>query len=229
MSKTKDFTIKDLMNWCDAQVAEGKFLEIKWEGGGDSGWVYFEIDGEQTSEPEAEALVDMIYSQLDYGSWAGEFSASGSATYDPITKSFQGEDNYSEEEGKTFDCHITVKIPKHIPFDRVLIEAYESNKTSVNLTIANGFDHPERIVVQQILEEQLTKEFEAVLEQVEGSTDEEIASSYQWVTFERENLTEEGEYLVGVIEDYCYSVHVYDPRDVDICLEEMLEETNEED
>lgn len=228
MSKDKEFSIKDLMNWCDAKVAEGKLLEIKWEGGGDSGWVHFEIDCEYTTEPEADALVDMMYSQLDYGSWAGEFSTSGTAVYDPITKSFQGEDEYSQEEGKTFDCYVRFKIPKHIPFDKVLIEAHESNRPNVNLTIANGFDHPERVAVQKILEEQLAKEFEAVLEQVEGSTDEEIVSSYQWVTFEREDLIEEGEYLVGVIEEYCYSVNYYDPRGVDICLEEMLEETNEE-
>lgn len=36
MSKTKEFTIKDLMNWCDAQVAAGKKLEIKWDGGKNS-------------------------------------------------------------------------------------------------------------------------------------------------------------------------------------------------
>ena len=228
MSEDKKFSIKDLMNWCDAKVAEGKLLEIKWEGGGDSGWVHFEIDGEDTTELEADALVDMMYSQLDYGSWAGEFSTTGYAMYDPVTKSFQGEDSYCEEEGKTFDCHITVKIPKHIPFDRVLIEADESNGSNVNLIIANGFHHPERVAVQKILEEQLTEEFEAVSEQVEGSTDEEIVSSYQSVTFERENLIEEGEYLVGVIEEYYYTVNFYDPRSVDICLEEMLEETNEE-
>lgn len=228
MSKTHDYTLKDLMNWCDAQVAEGKLLEIKWEGGRDSGWVYFEIDGEQTSEPEAEALVDMMIDQLDYGSWAGEFSASGTATYDPITKSFQGTDNYSEEEYKDFDCHITFKIPKHIPFDEMWLEAKEGSTCSVNFTLANGFRHPDTNAVETVLQSLLTKDFLKVLEQVEGSTDEELSGSYQSHRFDRKDLKEEGEYLVGVITEYSYSVNVYNPHDVDICLEEMLEETNEE-
>ena len=228
MSETHDYTLKDLMNWCDAQVAEGKVLEIKWEGGGDSGWVYFEIDDEKTSEPEAEALVDMMCNQLDYGSWAGAFSAEGSATYNSIDKSFQGEDSYSEEEYKDFDCHITFKIPKNIPFDEVWIEAQEGHHCSVNFTLVNGFRHPETHNVEASLELLLSKEFLRVKEEVEGSTDEEIAGCYQSHRFDRENLKEEGEYMVGIIEEYSYSIHVYDTHDVEICLEEMLEETNEE-
>jgi hypothetical protein len=229
MSETKEFTIKDLMNWCDAQVAAGKLLEIKWEGGGDSGWVHFEIDGEDSSEPEAEALVDIMYNQLDYGSWAGEFSASGTATYDPATKSFLGTDNYSEDESKNFDCHITFKVPKHIPFDRMWIDGDIDSKVSVIFNLDNGFIHPETDAVRCVIEDLLTKEFDIVYDNLLGSTDEEISNTYQNISFERKDFKEEEDYLVGVIKEYSYSVNFYDPRDVEICLEDMLEETNEED
>lgn len=211
------------------QSCKIKSLQDNNAATGDSGWVYFEIDDEQTSEPEADALVDMMYSQLDYGSWAGEFSASGTATYDADTKSFIGTDNYSEDEGKSFDCHISFKIPKHIPFDRIWIEGNSDNKASVNFTLDNGFRHPETDAVQSVIEELLSEEFDKVYDNLLGSTDDEISSCYQSLNFERKELKEEGDYLVGLIEEYDYTVNVYDPRDVEICLDDMLEETNKED
>ena len=39
---------KSIVQWCKDQADQGNELTMKWEGGGDSGWVYFEIDGEST-------------------------------------------------------------------------------------------------------------------------------------------------------------------------------------
>ena len=80
--KNKKLSVKE---WCDQQVAEGKELTLRWEGGGDSGWVYFELDGSQVENEYTEKLVDYCYDVLDYGSWAGEFDATGEATYNPVT------------------------------------------------------------------------------------------------------------------------------------------------
>jgi len=62
MSKTKDVKIKDVITWLDKLSDEGKNIQICWEGGGDSGWVYFQIDGEQVADnPMIDLLVDRMY------------------------------------------------------------------------------------------------------------------------------------------------------------------------
>mgnify|MGYP003335272251 CR=1 FL=1 len=46
MRKKKQTMKLSLIDWCDQQVADGHDLKLHWEGGGDSGWCYFTIDGE---------------------------------------------------------------------------------------------------------------------------------------------------------------------------------------
>lgn len=48
----------------------------------------FEIDGEKEDNEFTNTLVDLMYDELDYGSWAGEFSASGTAILQPRNKVF---------------------------------------------------------------------------------------------------------------------------------------------
>ena len=139
---------QSLIKWCDKQVAEGKKLEICWEGGGDSGWVYFQIDGKNVGEvniPEISTLVDRMYDELDYGSWAGEFSANGSAEYNPELKAFIGIDNYSESETSDFKKDIEIIIPKSLWFDAVRYSIEDSDpdeqdvQTDFQFQIRNGF------------------------------------------------------------------------------------------
>lgn len=87
MSKKKQQPKMTVAQWCDEQVKNGHTLTLKWDGGNDSGWVYFELDGEELTNEYTEKLVDYCYSELDYGSWAGDFSANGEAEYDPKRKS----------------------------------------------------------------------------------------------------------------------------------------------
>ena len=120
MSK-KTFSIQQIIDWCDKMTAEDKRPILKWEGGGDSGWVYMEDeDGERLDDvPEAEWLVDKMYDELDYGSWAGEFSANGAAEYSVESKCFEGTDYYSEEQNSSCPSNIRIEIPAFIPFDRL--------------------------------------------------------------------------------------------------------------
>ena len=99
--------IEDVIKWCDKKTTEGSKIAICWEGGGDSGWVYMEVDGAQSTDPEAEWLVDRMYSVLDYGSWAGEFNASGRAEYDIKTKIFEESFDIRETYKKQLEYFIS--------------------------------------------------------------------------------------------------------------------------
>jgi hypothetical protein len=131
------------MDWLMEQSEQGRTLEIVWEGGGDSGWVHFEIDGENYENVYTEHLVEYMHEELDYGSWAGEFSASGRAEFNPKTKCFEGTDYYSEDETITIDTKIDVLIPDDLWFDSVSLNLDGNYDEDViceaRFTIKNGF------------------------------------------------------------------------------------------
>lgn len=194
---------------------------------GDSGWVHLEVDGEDSNDAEAEALVDMMYDQLDYGSWAGEFSASGEAPFNPETKMFQGTDYYSETDSAVSECEIKIKIPKHIHFDNLEIhtEDYDCT-TSVDFRIRNGFQHPDTNALETTLAEYLKKE---IIEAIKNDNDD-IDSYWGSYSLSRESdFTEDGDNVVAVLKNVQYSINFVTEKDVEINLEELLEnETDHE-
>lgn len=169
---SKLISIQDIINWCDKQVEEGKQITLKWEGGGDSGWVYFEVDGEQEDGEEIEALVSMMYNQLDYGSWAGEYSANGEANYNKDTKCFDGIDYYSEDrwDALNFENAFSFPIPAAYGFDSIEyyidgnLQDEEHVNVEISFNITNGFITPElreiETEITQNIEEAVKKEFE---------------------------------------------------------------------
>ena len=116
-----------LLEWCDKQDAEDKELSIGWEGGGDNGFAFFKLDGESIDNEYTEILLDHIYNELDYGSWAGEFSASGEAVYSSTTKCFEGIDYCSNDNYIQYDCKIKIKIPKEFSFEEIVFESEDIN------------------------------------------------------------------------------------------------------
>jgi len=148
MSKKKQSNEEQLsiLEWCDAMVAKGHTLTLEWDGGNDSGWVEFKIDGENPEENQyTESLKNYCYDTLDYGSWAGDFSASGEAVYEPKQKAFMGVDNYSTEEIVNEDIKVFLRIPKDVWFDGISIQVEESQGSvyqegvDVELLVQNGF------------------------------------------------------------------------------------------
>ena len=140
-TKVKETTLRE---WCDGLVADGKELRLRWDGGNDSGCVDLEWDdGVLPHNPEASTIIDMCYRVLDYGSWAGDFSASGYAEYDKVTHSFRGENEEYVSEDTSFDCTVSIVIPTDIHFNSVIIavEVYEqgSPHAEVTFNITNGF------------------------------------------------------------------------------------------
>jgi hypothetical protein len=227
MSEKKDLSIKEILDWCMKKTEEGSEVVLQWDGGGDSGWVHLEVDGTDSSDPEAEALVDMMYDQLDYGSWAGEFSASGEAPFDPETKMFQGIDYYTETDSTNAKASIEIRIPKHIHFDDIDIETQDEDCT-VNVTfgIRNGFDHPDTESVAKKLQEMLSEE---IMEAAKADVDDKDEIDGFWENYQifRTDFTEDGDDLVYTLEDIVYSKRETSENHVEIDLQQLLEDETE--
>lgn len=227
MSEEKEITIKQILDWCLKKTQEGSEVILKWDGGGDSGWVHLEVDEQDSSDPEAERLVDMMYDQLDYGSWAGEFSASGEAPFDAETQMFQGTDYYTETDSTVATAKIEIRIPKHIHFDDIDINTQDEEcNVDVSFGIRNGFDHPDTESLAKELETMLSEKIlEAAIADVEDEND--IDGFWENYQIFRTDFTEEGNDLVHVMEDITYSKRHTTENDVEIDLKQLLEDETE--
>jgi hypothetical protein len=213
----------DLIKWCDEQVAAGKELGIHWEGGGDSGWAYFTIDGDQVSDSEENdeirQLTDLMYDHLDYGSWAGEFSASGDATYNATEKAFVGTDYYSEDETYNFDYLIKITVPKDLWFESLECNMEDEDPTiNVAFSIRNGFLTDRHTQVAEQIKKSLKEQVEqgiSAYNQLEYTT--EYRNIWQNDVINRSEFKEEGDNLVAYIEEL--SIGTCDTDEKEIYLE----------
>lgn len=134
---------------------------------GDSGWVYFEIDGEQVENEYTESLVSHCYDTLDYGSWAGEFDANGEAVYDADQKAFVGTDYYSETDVEERDPGIILSIPKDLWFDGLSVEVEEVEyevadyNVDVKVLVQNGIVIDKHDEVAEELKKQIVEQLNA--------------------------------------------------------------------
>jgi hypothetical protein len=225
---SKVISIQEIIDWCDKQVAEGKEITLCWEGGGDSGWVYFEIDGTQAEGEEIEALVDMMYNELDYGSWAGEFSANGTATYDPITKCFEGTDYYSEDDwtDTTFEEPFAFYIPGIHGFDSIEYNVegnFEDDfRVEITFNIINGFITPELRELENEISEAVKEKITEALKEIDAN----YFSTHELA--ERHEMKIEKGAVIFEIPSVHYSVYNTEDKGVTIDLKERLEnETND--
>ena len=133
--------IKELsvIEWCDQQTDEGKEIKILWDGGNDSGWVHAQIDEEDVDNEHLSAIVDKMYNKLDYGSWAGDFNATGEAVYNSEKKAFVGTDYYSVDDIVTHNCKIKITVPQEVWFDILEINIEHESNVDVEFIINNGF------------------------------------------------------------------------------------------
>lgn len=218
-----------LIEWCDQQVAEGKELSIHWEGGGDSGWVYFQIDGKQIADSEENSqireLIDLMYDTLDYGSWAGEFTADGQAVYNPTEKAFVGTDYYGEDETDYHTCEIKISIPKDLWFDAVEynIEGEEA-VVEIAFIIRNGFLTDKHEAEAKRIMEELSDAVDAEISKYTSNPDSmDYQNVWQNIRIQRSEFIEEGDMLVYTIEELNMGVRTTEEKDV------YLKLTTEED
>jgi hypothetical protein len=228
--------IEDVIKWCDEQSQDGKEVTLCWEGGGDSGWVYMEVDGAQASEPEAEWLVDRMYSILDYGSWAGEFSASGRAPYDSSTKMFEGEDIYSEDQIESIELSneeiITVKIPKKYFFEDLRIEfenILDGGDVTIRPLVKNGILNQELVTYCESLESELIDKAKELLIK---HTDAENSGwqTENWTMQELiDSSSDDPEFYICRISSLEYQGYTEEIRGVSIDLNEYAEQLNDQE
>ena len=194
---------KSILNWLNQLSEDGNELAICWEGGGDSGWAYFDIDGDTVENEYTEALVDYMYEILDYGSWAGEFSANGKAIYDHDTKTFEGEDYYSEDSHDNLDWDIEIKVSKDLWFDTLHIECekYNDDETfiSVRFLIKNGFLTEKHTNFCTNLEETLKNDLDELFNQYEAKDGYDFRGCNDSWILERKDAVEEDDMLVFTI------------------------------
>lgn len=208
-----------ILDWCNKMHEQGHEICLNWDGGGDSGWVYFTIDGETTENEYTTALVEYMYDHLDYGSWAGEFSANGQAKYDPNEKAFIGTDYYSEDGSTTRSCDITFKVPKSLWFDTLNVQVQgEEAIASVEFEVKNGFLSKEHEQFAQTLGHDLTDLFDKEVEFFQPDNDNQEYRSV-WDQYEftpaDDKSTDPDNYLFKIDK---ISFSVSDTDDKDICL-----------
>lgn len=209
---------QSLIDWCDQQAAAGKELALCWDGGGDSGWVYFELDEEQIENEHTNKLVDMMYDELDYGSWAGEFSANGRAIYNAETKCFIGTDYYSEDQTVQYPCAIRLELPADVWFDTLSYSIEDEAVTDVSLEVRNGFTTDRHTAVAELVKESFDDQLDGVIEKFNNDPDtNEFRSMWEDNTINRSEFVQEGDKLVHVITSI--GIGTYDGDEKDVCLD----------
>lgn len=215
---------KSIVQWCKTLHEAGNTLTLRWEGGGDSGWVYFEIDGQSTDNEYTRALVDQMDNTLDYGSWAGEFSASGSAEYDAESNSFIGTDFYGEDENEVLDVDFTITIPKKFWFSTFHIEVernYDDHThVAASFLIKNGFLSQEHKDFCSNLEQELVKDFDDVFDNYESVNGYEFRSSTDSWILEKADAIQSGDDLIFYIKQVDIGIMTSEDKPVVLELDE---------
>jgi hypothetical protein len=219
---------KSIVQWCKELHEQGNELTMKWEGGGDSGWVYFEIDGESTDNEYTRALIDRMDNTLNYGSWAGEFSASGTAVYDPEKNAFEGTDFYGEDSNEVIDTNVIIKVPKSFWFDTLHVECeanYDDDpQMSVRFIVKNGFLTDQHTDFCSNLENTLGVEFSNIFNNFESVNGYEFRGCTDSWILERSEATEENDMLVFTIDKMDIEVMTSEDRPVVLELDEETAE-----
>ena len=215
---------KSIVQWCKNLHEAGNELALIWEGGGDSGWVHFEMDGETVENDYTECLVNRIYDTLNYGSWAGEFNANGKAIYDAESNSFEGIDYYGEDDGDVMDTDFTIRVPKSLWFETLHVEV-ESNyddqpDVSVRFIIKNGFLTEEHTNFCRNLETTLQQDFSDLFSSYDSKRGYEFRGSNDSWILERTDAVEGSEDLVFKIKQVEIQIMTNDERNIVMELDE---------
>jgi hypothetical protein len=212
-----------LLEWALDLHAQGKELKMTWDGGNDSGWVDFLIDDATPEEgidaDNAEILRDMCDSELDYGSWAGDFSANGEAIFNPEEKSFIGADYYSEDDTISQNCELRIEIPGNVWFDSVEIMIKEQEiEVEVDLIVRNGFKTELHTITEKILTESITSQIDTIVDDFMKHSGNEYRSMWEEINLSRADFTQEteGGKFVKVIEEI--GIGIYNTEEKDICI-----------
>ena len=160
---------------------------------GDSGWAFFKLDGKDIDNEYTEILLDHIYDELDYGSWAGEFTASGEAIYSSETKCFEGTDYCANEDYIKYNCEIKVKVPKEFSFEEIIFECEDRN---VRVFVKTELEDCSNYIKD--IKDDFDTQFYKVIKNFEDDGFEFLGSYFEEETFKNEYVLE-GDFLTFVI------------------------------
>ena len=185
---------------------------------GDSGWAHFEIDGATVDNEYTDYLVDKMYDLLDYGSWAGEFNAAGSAVYSSETQAFEGMDDYSEDDTVSRDCNIVIQVPKELWHDSLSmsVEGEEGCKTRIEARfgIKNGFLSGKHIMFIEGLEKKMEEEVESVINDFINNSTTEYRSIWETINLEPKDGVVKEDFLEYTIDTLDIGTISTDEKDV---------------
>lgn len=230
MSEETEMTLAKVRAWAKQLHEQGQTLKLLWDGGGDSGWVHFQIDNEEADTPETKFLVDMCYEILDYGSWAGEFNASGEAEYDPEEEAFVGIDDYATDEYHYLpeEEQPIIKVPASINFTAIEIESDRESEAVVHIHQRHGFRTAEYAQVERAIGLDVDKQGEKLVAQyVELPDGNEYDHNYNSGVIRKEafTLSEDGTEYVARWENF--SIQRSEVEEKSICL--SLKDTHEDE
>lgn len=222
-----EYSIEDLIAWCDKKVKEGNSLSIEWSGGGDDGAVSFLVDNKECEEPQAEVLADMMSDAIGYGWWNGDSVTSGRAEYNPESHLFKGENsvlNYEFPEEVGLVCNIPVRIPKSKTFSEITVEII-NEEFSVSFFSESGetIEEDELLTaVSNFMVAELFKEIERQFPYIEH-----LGYSYV-LEIGREDFSEEGEDLVFTIKEFSINIVKTTEEETTLDLMKILDKSNRE-
>ena len=211
----------------DAIAAEGKEIKVSWEGGNDSGGYNLFVDEEEVNYGDDlydEIVEGIISDAVDYGSWAGDFSADGYVYYNANQGAFIGEGKDTESDSATLDgISIEIRVPKYLNFDRVEIDTegtfcWGELYCNFRFVVNNGPVFEEHSEMENSMKSYVLESITHILETDEACKDDEIG----WVpnnwSIPIEEFKEEGDELVHVIDsmDYSYNYTKYQSHHITI-------------
>ena len=221
---------KSVLEWCNQQVIDDKELSIHWEGGGDSGWAYFQIDGQSVENQYTAYLVDRMYEVLDYGSWAGEFSAEGEAVYSKEEQAFIGVDDYSVDDTVLRNCNIVIQVPKDLWHDNlsISIESDDCERTRIGARfgVKNGFLSVDHIIFIQDIEDKIGQEVDAIINDFINSSTTDYRGIWETINLEPKDGVLKEDFLEYTINSLNIGTISTDEKDVylDITADETLDD-----
>ena len=197
----------------DALAAEGKEIKVTWEGGNDAGGYDLYIDGVRMDyyEDQYDAIVNPISNRIDYGSWAGDFSADGEVIYDPALGEFVGSGKETETEPfELDDISIEIRVPKALNFDRIEIATegtycWGELLVRCGFVITNGPVFPDHTEIEDAMSIHVHDLIDTILSTHKDAKNEEIGWVYNEWSIPRESLREDGDDLVTTLTNLDFS------------------------
>ena len=224
--ENKELTLRQRL---DDLAAEGKEIKVTWEGGNDSGGYNLFIDGEEVNYGDTlydELVEEIISEEIDYGSWAGDYSADGSVYYNAHKGAFIGEGREVESDGAYLeDISIEIRVPKILNFDSIQINTegtfcWGELDVTFRFIINNGPVFEEHSKIENSMMYYVRESITHILETHNDSKDEEIGwVSNNW-SIRTESFKEDGDDLVSIISDLSFSYNIETCKSYHITINE---------